>query len=162
MFGISMLNPWKWGTIGLSIALIAALAWGGYTEFQRAGWETKYTKLDNEAKVVLVAVRLASGNRELKWSAVPEQISELSNSNARLKDIIATNNVRIGQMEQETLLLKAKGDEFRAQLALAQQKRKVVLDRLAAMSITPSDTKDNAAMLLQVEEALELAYGSDL
>ena len=162
MFALSALNPWKWGTIGVSIALIAALAWGGYTEFQRASWETKYTKLDNEAKVVLVAVRLASGNRELKWSAVPEQISELSNSNARLKDTIIENNNRIGLMEKETLFLKAKGDEFRAQLALAQERRKAVLDRLGAMSITPSNTKDNAAMLLQVEEALELAYGSNI
>ncbi len=162
MFGISMLNPWKWGTIGVSIALIAALAWGGYTEFQRASWETKYTKLDNEAKVVLVAVRLASGNRELKWSAVPEQISELSNSNARLKDTIDSNNQRITKMEEETLLLKAKGDEFRTQLIVAQEKRKIVLDRLAKMSVTPSDTADSAAMLLQVEEALELAYGSNI
>lgn len=162
MFGLSMLNPWKWGTIGLSIALVLALGWGARVDSLRASWSDKYTKLDNEAKVVLVAVRLATGNRDLKWSAVPEQISELSNSNARLKDTIDSNNQRITKMEEETLLLKAKGDEFRAQLVVAQEKRKAVLDRLATMSITPSDTTDSAAMLLQVEEALELAYGSDL
>lgn len=159
---LSALNPWKWGTIGLGIALVICAGWGVRVNSLRAGWQDKYTTLDGQAQSVLMATRQATANPTLKWPNVPDQITALASSNLTLKTSIDTTNGKLDQMTADYLTLKASGDTLRSQLATAQAGRQSALDRLKAMSVTPGDRQNCPAMLSQAQDALDLAYGSGL
>lgn len=159
---LSMLNPWKWGTIGLGIALVVCAGWGVRVNSLRAGWQDKYTTLDGQAASVLIATRQATDNPGLKWENVPAQITELASSNILLKTSITGQNIAIDNMTTETQRLKLAGDALRSQLSAAQIGRQSVLDRLKAMSAAPGDRQSCPAMLSQTQDALDLAYGSGL
>lgn len=159
---LSALNPWKWGTIGLGIALVICAGWGVRVNSLRAGWQEKYTTLDGQAQSVLVATRQATNNPTLAWANVPAQITALASSNIALKSSIDTANGKIDDMDAETKRLIASGNEFRSQLAIAQAGRADALARLKAMSLTPGDRQSCPAMLSQAQDALDLAYGSGL
>lgn len=162
MFGLSMLNPWKWGTIGLGIALALSLGWGARVNHLRGSWETKYETLDGQAQSVLMATRQATNNPDLKWPGVPAQITALASSNLALKSSIDTTNGKLDQMTADYLKLKADGDVLRTQLSAAQVGRQSALDRLKAMAATPGDRQNCPALLSQTQDALDLAYGSGL
>lgn len=159
---LSALNPWKWGTIGLGIALVICAGWGVRVNSLRAGWQEKYTTLDGQAQSVLVATRQATNNPALKWANVPAQITALASSNIALKSSIDTSNGKIADMDAETKRLIASGLTLRSQLSAAQAGRQSALDRLRAMSLTPGDRQNCPAMLSQAQDALDLAYGSGL
>lgn len=159
---LSALNPWKWGTIGLGIALVLCAGWGVRVNSLRAGWQDKYTTLDGQAQSVLMATRQATNNPTLKWANVPEQITALASSNLTLKTSIDTTNGKLDQMTADYFALKLSGDTLRAQLATAQAGRQSALDRLKAMAATPGDMQSCPAQLSQTQDALDLAYGSGL
>lgn len=159
---LSALNPWKWGTIGLGIALVLVAGWGVRVNSLRAGWHDKYTTLDGQAQSVLVATRQATNNPALKWENVPAQITALASSNIALKTSIDTTNGKLDQMTADYLTLKASGDVLRSQLSAAQAGRQSALDRLKAMAATPGDRQSCPALLSQTQDALDLAYGSGL
>lgn len=158
MFGI--LNPWKYGTIGLAIALALCAAWGTRVNSLRAGWETKYTALDGQAQSVLMATQQATNNPELKWPGVPAQITALASSNLTLKNSIDATNDKIDALNAETLRLKTAGDDLRAQLSTAQAARASYTAKLDAMALEPGDHKSCPALLSQTQDALDLAWSS--
>lgn len=159
---LSALNPWKWGTIGLGIALVLVAGWGVRVNSLRAGWQEKYTTLDGQAQSVLVATRQATNNPTLKWENVPAQITSLASSNIALKQAIDLNNTQIANLNADYLKLKASGETLRSQLSAAQAGRQSALDRLKAMAATPGDRQSCPALLSQTQDALDLAYGSGL
>lgn len=159
---LSVLNPWKWGTISLAIMLAVCAGWGVRVNSLRAGWQEKYTVLDGQAQSVLMATRQATDNPMLKWANVPDQITSLASSNQSLKTSIGGQNAAIESMVAETNRLKLAGDTLRSQLSAAQASRQSVLDRLKAMSAAPGDRQNCPAMLSQAQDALDLAYGSGL
>ena len=162
MFGLSMLNPWKWGTIGLGIALVVALGWGARVDHLRAGWADKYSTLNNQVQTVVIATQQATNNPKLKWPDVPAQITVLASSNIALKSSIDTTNGKLDQMTKDYFAAKASGDALRSQLATAQAGRQSALDRLKAMAATPGDRQNCPAMLSQTQDALDLAWSSGL
>lgn len=159
---LSALNPWKWGTIGLGIALALCAGWGIRVNSLRGSWETKYTALDGQAQSVLMATQQATNNPDLKWPGVPAQITALASSNLALKSSIDTVNGKLTQMNTDYLNLKASGDALRSQLATAQAGRQSALDQLKAMAVVPGDPKNCPALLKQTQDALDLAYGSGI
>lgn len=159
---LSALNPWKWGTIGLALALVVCVGWGARVNSLRAGWQEKYTTLDGQAQSVLMATRQATDNPTLKWANVPAQITELASSNIALKTSIDGQNGKIADMDAETKRLIASGQDFRTQIAVAQAGRADALARLKAASLVPGDRASCPAMLSQAQDALDLAYGSGL
>lgn len=160
MFGLSMLNPWKWGTIGLAIALVACSGWALRVNHLRASWETKYETLNGQAQTTLMATRQATNNPTLKWADVPVQITALASSNLALKSAIDTNNATIDAMNAETARLKASGDTLRSQLSTAQAGRAAAVAKLDAMASTPGDRQNCPALLSQTQDALDLAWSS--
>lgn len=159
---LSVLNPWKWGTIGLGIALVLCAGWGVRVNSLRAGWQDKYTTLDGQAQNVLAATRTATDNPKLDWPNVPTQIAALASSNRDLKASIVTTNSRLVAMGIERDRLIASGNDFRSQLAIAQAGRADALARLKASALVPGDRQNCPAMLSQAQDALDLAYGSGL
>ena len=159
---LSMLNPWKWGTIGLAIALVACGAWGARVNSLRSGWESKYTALNNQAQGVLIATQQAANNPDLKWPAVPAQITSLASSNIMLKSSIDTSNAKLEVLNADFLKQKASGETLRTQVSTAQAGRQSALDKLKAMSSVPGDRVSCSALLSQTQDALDLAYGSGL
>lgn len=159
---LSALNPWKWGTIGLALALVVCVGWGVRVNSLRAGWQEKYTTLDGQAQNVLMATRTATDNPKLDWPNVPTQIAALASSNRDLKASIDTTNGKIADMGAETARLIASGNVFRSQLAIAQAGRVDALARLKASALVPGDRQSCPAMLTQAQDALDLAYGSGL
>lgn len=159
---LSALNPWKWGTIGLALALVACGAWGARVNSLRSGWEHKYTALNNQAQGVLIATRQAANSPDLKWPDVPAQITALASSNITLKSSIDNSNAKFEVLNADFLKLKASGDVLRSQISTAQAGRQSALDKLKAMSSVPGDRLSCPALLSQTQDALDLAYGSGL
>lgn len=159
---LSALNPWKWGTIGLAIALALTGAWGARVNHLRASWETKYTTLDGQTQAVLMATQQATNNPTLKWPSVPAQITALASSNIALKSTIDTANGQVNFLNSETLRLKNAGDALRSQLATEQAGRQSLLTKLDAMAATPGDHQNCPALLSQTQDALDLAWSSGL
>lgn len=157
---LSMLNPWKWGTIGLAIALAVTAGWGARVNHLRANWADKYATLDGQAQSVLMATRQATNNPDLKWPTVSAQITALASSNIALKSSIDTANGHIADMKTEGDRLKAAGDTLRSQLATAQAARASYASRLEAMAASPGDRQNCPALLSQTQDALDLAWSS--
>lgn len=160
MFGLSVLNPWKWGTIGLAVALVASAGWGAHVNSLRADWSAKYTTLSNETQTVVIATQQATNNPDLKWAGVPAQITALASSNLALKSSINLANGQVMALNAETLRLKVSGDELRTNLATAQKARAVFAAQLDTMSKTPGDRTSCPALLSQAQDALDLAWSS--
>lgn len=157
---LSALNPWKWGTIGLAIALAVTAGWGARVNHLRANWADKYATLDGQAQSVLMATRQATNNPELKWPTVPAQITALASSNIALKSSIDTANGKVDALSAETLRLKNAGDVLRSQLSTAQAARASYAAKLDAMAATPGDRQNCPALLSQTQDALDLAWSS--
>ena len=162
MFGLSFLNPWKWGTIGAAIGLAIAFGWAMRLDHLRASWEAKYTLLDAQAQAVLMAARASSANPKLAWNEVPAQITALGSSNLALKVAIDTNNANIEKMNSETLRLKAVGDLLRQNLVGAQKNRDAAMLKLDGMAKGPGARAACPALISQTQDAQDITWGSGL
>lgn len=159
---LKILNPWKYGTIGLGIALLLCMAWALRLDGLRGSWEKKFNTLDGQAQTVLMATRQATNNPDLKWPAVPQQITELAAANLALKSSINLANSRVDSLNAETLRLKTAGDGLRLQLADAQRDRAVFVAKLDALAALPGDRGSCPALLSQTQDALNLAWEAGL
>lgn len=162
MFGLSFLNPWKWGSIGAGIMLVLALGWAFRLEHMRAKWEAKFTLLDAQSQSVLIATRAATQNPKLVWLTVPDQITALGESNGALKTSIENANSKFAALNTDYLKAKASGDLLRSDLGAAQAGRQGALDALRASAKTPGDRSSCPALISQTQDALDAAWRSGL
>lgn len=158
----ALFDVWKIGALGATLALLIMVGWAMRLEHVRAGWEAKYTVLDAQAQVVTLATRQASGNAQLAWGAVPEQIAALGSANIALKLSVDTNNSRVEKMSSETLRMKAAGDLLRANLIEVQKGRLAAIAKLDGLASIPGARGNCPALISQTQDALDITWGSGL
>lgn len=150
MFGI----PWK--LIAAAVALLSVVA--AVTLHFRGDARTRATleSLSRQAGTVIVALRKASGNEDVKWKTAPGQIIAMGESNRALKGQIEVQNMRIDEMAAEAIRLKARASELKRIADKAQAQRQSALKRLSDMSITPGTRQDCVQLLNEADAALNL------
>lgn len=150
MFGI----PWK--LIAVAAAVLSVLA--AVILHFRADDRTRDTleTLTRQAGTVVIALRQASGNEDVKWKTAPGQIIAMGESNRALKGQIEVQNMRIDEMAAEAVRLKAHASELKRIADKAQAQRQAALKRLSDMAITPGTRQDCIQLLNEADAALNL------
>jgi hypothetical protein len=157
MFMFSTIKAKIFGVVGLAtlLAMVGMFAWG-------MNWKAKATKYNGMLDVILVATQHASDNPELKRKDISEQVSALGDSNRHLKAAITTQNKRIDEMAADAVRLKAEAEELQRIADKAKAQRRVALESLADMTITPGRRDDCELLLKEAENALDLVYQTAL
>lgn len=143
----------------VSIALLFALAacWIGWGRLEK-----KYDALTAQTGAVLAALRIASDNPDLRMKEAPGQAIALGESNRRLKQSIADQNMALDQMAAEAVRLKARASELRKIADRAQAQRKAALARLSDLAATPGTREDCMTLLHEADDALNIVYEAGL
>lgn len=147
---------------GALVILLGLLGWALRLDHLRAHWKDRFDALGRQAGTVLVALREASDNPDVRWDDAPLQIAALGASNRNLKEAIAIQNDRVDRMAAEAVRLRARADELHAIAERAQAQRKAALARLSDMAITPGTRADCETLLREAEDALDLVREAGL
>lgn len=140
------------GAIGLitALALLGLYLWGS------AGWK-RFDALSSQAGTVLIALRSASDNPDLKWKDAPGQAIALGESVKDMKAQTATQNQRINDMAAEAIRLRSEASVLREIVRKAKAQRRASVSRLSDLTISPGTREDCMTLLKEAEEALDLA-----
>lgn len=151
------LKPW-WLRLALSrwlhYALLAVAIW---TQVQRADyWHDRFNDLTAEARVVLVAIKQASDNPDVRWKSAPGQVLALGDSNRDLKQAIEVQNSTIADMASEAVRLRAKAADMKQIADRARAQQASALRRLSDLSAPPPVRRDCELLVREARQALDL------
>lgn len=153
MFGIG-----KYFAIGGGIILAIVLAWGLRVDHLRAGWQSKFSTLSEQSGLVLLSVRNASDNPELKWADTATQVNALGTSLKDWKRISGEQTIKINNLGDEASRLKKLNAQLRAKADVLIAQRAKAITRLEDSASTPGDRKDCMSQITAVNVALDLIY----
>ncbi|PAL23550.1 hypothetical protein CD928_05645 [Sphingopyxis sp. GW247-27LB] len=151
-----MLNRYIYGAVGA--VLLAVTLWGVRVNHLRDHWKTSYTELRDEAGVVLLAVRSASGNPDLDWKDTAQQVAEIDKSLTIWRDTAKSQSVTIDTLGRESARLRKQNAELAAKVAAANARRDAAIARLEQDSLKPGDVADCWAQIRAADDALNTLY----
>lgn len=140
-----------------ALLILAGIFWLGWTHAAKDRDE-----LRQEAGTVVIALREASNNPDLKWRDAAGQVIALGAGMKDLKSDIADANMRIDQMAQEAVRLRARADELQEIADRAKAQRQSALRRLSEGKLKPGTRADCLQLVKEANDALDLVYSAGL
>lgn len=150
----------KYGMLGLGIALMLSLAWGTRVNHLRAYWKEQAQTIRIDLDSVTREVGVQSGNPGLKYDGKnPEQIiaqvQALGRDKREWQDVATVQSERIADLGEE---------QYRLERMLASERRKAekliaernqALNRLQNLELTPQEQATCESQLKAAEDALD-------